>query len=83
MADRVSKIQHRREQQDTALWFVQRAQDNLASSAVADNENICRPFKLSAAALLARAEMLGRTKIVLVPGPALPRPNMAQHQDSQ
>jgi hypothetical protein len=58
MADRLPKVQHSRQPQDTALWCDERAAADRAAAAATDNDNVRKRFELSAASWSARAEML-------------------------
>jgi hypothetical protein len=59
MADRLPKVQHSRQPQDTASWCAERADADRAAAAATDNDNVRRRFELSATSWSARAEMLG------------------------
>ena len=60
MADRLPRVQHSRQPQDTAGWCVERAQADRIAAAATDNDNVRLRHELSAASWLARAEMLQR-----------------------
>jgi hypothetical protein len=62
MADRLPKVQHSRQPQDTAAWCVERAEADLLAAAATDIDNVRKRFELSAASWAARAEMLGRVE---------------------
>ena len=60
MADRLPKVQHSRQPQDSAAWCAESAEADRAAAAATDNDNVRQRFELSAASWSARAEMLGR-----------------------
>jgi hypothetical protein len=60
MADRLPKVQHSRQPQDTAAWCAERAAADSAAAAATDIDNVRKRFELSAASWSARAEMLTR-----------------------
>jgi len=62
MADRLPKVQHSRQPQDTADWCVERAEADRIAAAAADNDNVRRRFELSAESWSARADMLRRVE---------------------
>ena len=60
MADRLPKVQHNRQPQDTATWCAERAEADRIAAAATDIANVRKRFELSAASWSARAEMLRR-----------------------
>jgi hypothetical protein len=60
MADRLPKVQHTRQPQDTAVWCIERAEADRLAAAATDIDNVRKRFELSAASWSARGEMLRR-----------------------